>query len=331
MQEKIPQLRFRNDSGEAGMRFQKQSKHGFDMRKYLLFWPALLALLFLTSLPANAGLFDDRFPSPRIMAMGGAGVAVGDGVWSPYYNPAGLSSLEKIQIGGAYQRLYNLKFFKNFFGAAAYPLPQKYGTLSLGVQYFGVDYEGESLSGEYTLSLSHGFYLLKDIHSSLAFGYSLKAYNWDLGTSVGGTELGSTTVMGVDVGFQASVYSRTFVGIYFLNINAPQVGEVAKYDLPQRFVAGVSYQPYDGVTTSLDLNRLAGQERLVPREGIERQFVDTMQALARLPQRSKLAAQVDKLKLTNYAEISDVEKQRLRELLREKLQRDAERSDRHKR
>ena len=79
------------------------------------------------------------------------------------------------------------------------------------------------------------------------------------------------------------------------------------------------------------LNRLAGQERLVPREGIERQFVDTMQALARLPQRSKLAAQVDKLKLTNYAEISDVEKQRLRELLREKLQRDAERSDRHKR
>lgn len=230
------------------------------MRKYLLFWPALLVLLFLTTIPANAGLFDDRFPSPRIMAMGGAGVAVGDGVWSPYYNPAGLSSLEKLQIGGAYQRLYNLKFFKNFFGAAAYPLPQKYGTLSLGVQYFGVDYEGESLSGEYTLALSHGFYLLKDIHSSLAFGYSLKAYNWDLGTSVGGVELGSTTVMGVDVGFQASVYSRTFVGIYFLNINAPQVGEVVKYDLPQRFVAGVSYQPYDGVTTSLDLNRLAGQE-----------------------------------------------------------------------
>ena len=70
------------------------------------------------------------------------------------------------------------------------------------------------------------------------------------------------------------------------------------------------------------LNRLAGQERLIPATGIEEEFIDTMHALARLPHQSKLAAQVDKLKLTNYAEVSDTEKQRLRELLQEKLQRD---------
>lgn len=74
------------------------------------------------------------------------------------------------------------------------------------------------------------------------------------------------------------------------------------------------------------LSRLAGQERLIPATGIEQQFIDTMTALARLPQQSKLAAQVDKLKLTNYAEVSDSEKQRLRELLQEKLQRDAQRN-----
>ncbi len=75
------------------------------------------------------------------------------------------------------------------------------------------------------------------------------------------------------------------------------------------------------------LNRLAGQERLVPRTGIEQEFVDTLDALTRdLPQRSKLAAQVDKLKVTNYAEVSDLEKQRLRELLQEKAQRDAQRT-----
>jgi DNA primase len=45
-----------------------------------------------------------------------------------------------------------------------------------------------------------------------------------------------------------------------------------------------------------------------------------------LPHRSKLAAQVDKLKTTNYAEVSELEKQRLRELLREKQQRDAQRN-----
>jgi DNA primase len=70
------------------------------------------------------------------------------------------------------------------------------------------------------------------------------------------------------------------------------------------------------------LSRLAGQERLIPATGIEQQFVDTITALAHLPHQSKLAAQVDKLKLTNYAEVSELEKQRLRELLQEKLQRD---------
>jgi DNA primase len=76
------------------------------------------------------------------------------------------------------------------------------------------------------------------------------------------------------------------------------------------------------------LNRLAGQERLIPTEGIERQFLDTMGELEHLPQRSKLAAQVDKLRVTNYAEVSELEKQRLREMLQEKQQRDAARNKR---
>jgi DNA primase len=39
-----------------------------------------------------------------------------------------------------------------------------------------------------------------------------------------------------------------------------------------------------------------------------------------------LAAQVDKLKVTNYADVSDTEKQRLKEMLQEKLARDAQRN-----
>ncbi|GAB3282251.1 DNA primase [Parahaliea aestuarii] len=76
------------------------------------------------------------------------------------------------------------------------------------------------------------------------------------------------------------------------------------------------------------LNRLAGQERLIPTEGIEQQFADTMAELALLPRKSALAAQVDKLKLTNYAQMSAEEKQQLRELLKEKQKLDAERGKR---
>ena len=76
------------------------------------------------------------------------------------------------------------------------------------------------------------------------------------------------------------------------------------------------------------LGRLAGQERLIPTEGIEHEFVDTMSALARQPHRSKLDAQVDKLKVTNYADVSELEKQRLRELLQQKARQDAEQNRR---
>ena len=76
------------------------------------------------------------------------------------------------------------------------------------------------------------------------------------------------------------------------------------------------------------LGRLAGQERLIPRSGIEQQFIDTVAALAQLPQRSQLSAQVDKLKVTNYADMSEAEKQRLRELLQQKQRMDEARSKR---
>ena len=76
------------------------------------------------------------------------------------------------------------------------------------------------------------------------------------------------------------------------------------------------------------LSRLAGQERLIPTEGIEQQFVDTIEMLSLLPQHSKLSAQVDKLKLTNYAQVSELQKQSLREMLQRKQQRDAQKNKR---
>ena len=76
------------------------------------------------------------------------------------------------------------------------------------------------------------------------------------------------------------------------------------------------------------LNRLAGQERLIPTEGIEQQFVDTITVLSQLPHRSKIDEQVDKLKRADYAQMSQGEKQRLRELLQQKAQLDATRNPR---
>jgi len=252
---------FSGDSGETATQINNQITHKnflvSHMIQNFIFQVLLVAFILFSATPLKAGLFDERFPSPRATAMGGAGVAVAQGLWSAYYNPAALSEIEQLEIGTSYLRLFNLTYLRNFFGGAVYPL-QKYGAVSLNFQYFGVNYQNKNLSGEYTFSLSHGFYLINDIHTSLAFGYSLKFYHWSLGSSLTYGNLGNSTTFGMDVGFQASVYHRTYVGIYFLNINAPQVGTTVKHDLPQRIVAGIAYKPYDGVTTTLDFNRTIG-------------------------------------------------------------------------
>ena len=63
------------------------------------------------------------------------------------------------------------------------------------------------------------------------------------------------------------------------------------------------------------MSRLASQERLIPSEGIEQQFVDTVSMLSRRTTSADLAASFDKLRGTNYADLSELEKLQLKEKL----------------
>ncbi|MEJ2543829.1 MAG: hypothetical protein P8Y99_07150 [Calditrichaceae bacterium] len=218
----------------------------------------LIMILILLMGIVHAGVFDDRYPSARATAMSNAYVAVANDVWAGYSNPAGLAGLRQYEFGFAIQRPYNMKFFRNGFLGVSIPLPQKYGTVGLLAETFYVDYNGNQLSVENTIGLSHGFYLLNDIHSSLSIGYNLKYYYWDLGESVGGLELGSAGTFGVDLGLQASIYRRTQVGVYVYNINGPTIGSEVAHDLPKRIVIGAAYKPYTGLTTSLAIEKNIG-------------------------------------------------------------------------
>ncbi len=214
----------------------------------------LIVLIFFGS--GIAGLFDDRLPSARATAMSGAVVALQGDVWAPYYNPASLSSIDNYQIGGSYQIPYNLSFFRNYFVSGVVPTP--YGTAAVSMQNFGVQYQGNDLSSEYTFGISHGFYLMKDVHSSLSAGYNLKYYYWSLSESIDGFDLGSGSTFGLDIGLQGSIYGRTYIGVYALNINTPHIGALTKYELPQRIVAGIAYQPLTDLITAVSFNKTSG-------------------------------------------------------------------------
>jgi DNA primase len=64
------------------------------------------------------------------------------------------------------------------------------------------------------------------------------------------------------------------------------------------------------------LAELAGQERLIPTDGIEAQFEDIMRRLTSLPLRQRIVEEISGLKSRPYAQMTADDKARLPELIR---------------
>jgi hypothetical protein len=234
-------------------------------------WVTILVLLATFLMGGSAGaVFDNIGPSPRTRAMGGAFAALADDGCAVFYNPAGLSQLTNYHLFSSYHRPYGLDFLEHMAASVTVPLP-KYGVMGLGFQKFAVTYGDQDLQSEKTFSLSHGFSVMSDVHSSLALGYTLNLYALEFGTSHLGQSLGSAQTVGVDLGLIAVLRSRTRMGAAIRNLNQPRMGKGYREDLPRYMTFGVAYQPYPGVVSLLDLSKKFGEETRLD-GGIEAQI-----------------------------------------------------------
>jgi hypothetical protein len=212
-------------------------------------------------------LISNPYPAdPAALAVGGATTASAIGVDAVYSNPAGLAYGKGTQGRLAYDRLYGLSFLSHMSAAAYTSVPNASHGIALGVQTLGTREDGHTMASETEAFLSHGFLLQQDIHSSLAFGYTLKLISYSLGESVtndrGVSEsLGDAMAFGLDVGGAAQLWDRFKIGAAFHNVNRPQFGStIAKRNLPQVFSGGLGYSPYYGVQTTFDVERVISGE-----------------------------------------------------------------------
>jgi hypothetical protein len=224
---------------------------------------ALLALgaAAATSTPsiARAALFDDYEFAPRARGLGGSYAGLSDDAIGVYYNPAGLVKLEALDLYASAFELWGQGFLRINAFAAAMPI-ERFGTIGLGYNDFRVEVDETTLSIERTVTFAHGLELMEDISSSLSFGYSVNVYNVDYPTgSVSGAELGSETTFGIDMGVQAKLRDRTTAGVFFKNVNNPEIGDPAT-DLSQRVSGGVAYRPYEGVITAGEIEKSLGED-----------------------------------------------------------------------
>ncbi len=230
---------------------------------------------------------------PRASALAGTFVAVANDGWAMFHNPAGLANLKSMQAFSSYQVLY-INSLTNMMGGFALPSgtllgSDRFGTVGIYYEYLntGVD-KGQSLTGqserlatEWALGFSHGMTLLKDVRSSLSFGYNLKMYYLDYGTSAGmsgdgsdGTDLGNIYKLGMDLGVMASLRERVWLGAYLMNFNQPKIGTTGQVrELPQKLSVGASYMPHDGVLTAVGLERSTSKNTRI-KGGVEAELAD---------------------------------------------------------
>ncbi len=218
----------------------------------------ILATLALSAAPATA-FFEDTDVNPRSRAMGEASVAVLDGAFAAFQNPGGLGELEGGEVAATYVQPFRLDFTDFFYLGTGLPVSEKYGNIGLAMSHFKVGYQDTSLLKETQITLAHGVKLYEDYHSRVDFGYALNLYSVELGQTVSDFDPGSDTVFGIDLGFMMTLHKRTRLGFQVKNLNNPRIGEDVE-ELPRRLLGGVAYEPYDGVTTTFEIESELGND-----------------------------------------------------------------------
>lgn len=224
-------------------------------------------MIMAFSVMSSAQVFTDLGNGAAAQAgSGNATVASESSVWSYAVNPAGFSKATGISIGATHYSPYQEAFVKVDRLSALFAT-ESWGVVNLHADLSAVKYGGNELTSEKMFGVSHAFYLQKDLRSALSFGYSINLLSVGYGVNSAGLSgdgsdgvgLSSATAVGVDLGFQAALRNRSWMGVFIQNINQPTIGSGAiDYYATRKVVVGAGYQPYYGLTTSLAVEKVLG-------------------------------------------------------------------------
>ncbi|MBI2787227.1 MAG: PorV/PorQ family protein [Elusimicrobia bacterium] len=210
---------------------------------------ALAGLLVLTSQAtwaAETASFLNIGVGARGLGMGGAYTALADDANALYWNPAGLSKLEKREFTASHAEMFE----STRLDFLAYAHPTSHGTFAAGLTYLSQS----KIDGRDSLGRQTAGYDASD--AALSLGYARKLEIADLGATVKylRSHIGSTEAQGVAVDIGAKrAFDRVSVGAALRNLGPGLKFQDQRNDLPLRLAAGAAYKFAGGHAAAVEV------------------------------------------------------------------------------
>lgn len=206
----------------------------------------LLLLASQASWSAETAAFLDIGVGARALGMGGAYTALADDANAIYWNPAGLSNLEKREFTASHAEMFE----STRLDFLAYAHPTSQGTFAAGLTYLS---QGK-IDGRDSLGRQTAGYDASD--AAVSLGYARKVELVDLGASFKylRSHIGSTEAQGVamDVGAKRA-FDRVSVGAALRNLGPGLKFQDQRNDLPLRLAVGAAYKFPGGHAAAAEL------------------------------------------------------------------------------
>lgn len=222
------------------------------MNKIIL--AVLLCALPATAFASETASFLKLGVGARAVGMAGAYTAIADDVNALAWNPAGLSALEKRELGAMHAEMAE----QTRYGFAGFAQPSKYGTFAVG----GVYLDHGSLDGRDANGRPTSYYGASDQAVSLGWGSRLET-----GLRLGGvvkyirSAIGGTSAQGfaLDLGGQYAL-SSVGPGVPLLGLAVQNLGPGLKFEdhtsqLPLTVAVGAGYRLPKGLTLAMDFKQ----------------------------------------------------------------------------
>lgn len=204
----------------------------------LIFLPwILVATVAMTWSPAFAE-YEDLPVGARPLGMGGAFTGLVDDVNAISWNPAGLTSIDKLEVTSMHTKLFDMdRLLMDYVAAASHIRAVVDAWMGFAYQKMGTELYNETT---YTLSFAKK---LTDDHS---FGLNLK----QMVTQIRDTP--DYEGIGIDLGLKMKYNDMLTFGGFVRNLNNPKVNET----LPLSYRVGVAAKANENLTLTLDVDKV---------------------------------------------------------------------------